>query len=800
MVPSATQLEIRQRLASVVAPWWRGEQISPGGLVFGLNTEGRRHALLWCFQGYREFSQLAARLGPDQPLYGMRSGHMVFQYSQANIRHIADCYTEEILALDLPGPYLVAGNCQASYIAQRIAENLMRLDLRVAALILLNPLPPLPYAGRVALIVSQHDEAQNPYKRFHDPAAAWEDCYLDYTVDSIPGGHGKAFEEPAVSGLVERLETILPDALRRSGDCAAPTCRIDIGVPGYLEARPGTRLRLPVTLGNRGSIPYPATRFSQIWVANHWRDPQGGLLRWLDGRTALDGDIPAAAAVELELVVQVPEEPGRYRLEVDLVKEGSFWFGDLGRETGQCTVSVQSGAGLDEPALVAPVPGRADPPSLPARPAIAEPRLPDALVLAHRAFHEGDFEQAISGYYKALDGIPSVYQCLGEALLRQQRWDEAKAQYLNALALSPGNPDINTALGELAKQSGDWHTAIHYFDQALARQPSALAYANLGGLWEKTGDFERAKAAYDQALALSPALLDALRGAIRASRALKAYEEALGYARRGSEMAPDDGGFLVLEVDIHVDKGDLDTAHALCRKYRRCFPDHPGALVKLGDVLARQGHLQDAEGCLRRAIELDPGFANAHHNLGRVLVRQGRLAEAVASARRAVELDPRKPGYHVHLGNLSAREDRWADAEGCLRRAVELDPGLANAHHDLSRVLARQGKLAGAVASARRAIELDPWKPGYPAHLGNLSVRQDRWADAESHLRRAIELDPGLASAHHDLSRALARQGRLAEAVASAKRATELDPAQPGYRAHLDALLLQTGEPGEASR
>jgi len=799
MHPSATQLEIRQRLVSVVAPWWRGERISPGGLVFGLNTQGRRHPLLWCFQGYREFSQLAARLGPDQPLYGMRSGHMVFQYSEANIRHIADCYTEEILALDLPGPYLVAGNCQASYIAQRIAENLMRLDLRVAALILLNPLPPLPYAGRVALIVSQHDEAQNPYKRFHDPASAWEDCYLGYTVDSIPGGHGKAFEEPAVSSLVERLEAILPDALRRSGDFAPPACRIDISVPEHLEARPGTRLRLPVTLSNRSPFPCPATRFSQIWVANHWRDPQGGLLHWLDGRTALDSDIPTATALELELVVQVPEQPGQYCLEVDLVKEGSFWFGDLGEKTGQCVVSVQSDAEPDESAA-APTADRVAPPSLPTQPAADEPVIADELESAHRAFGKGDFERAIPGYYKALDGIPVAYQRLGEALLHRKRWDEAKTQYLKALALSPGNPDINAALGELAKQSGDWHTAIHYFDQALAQRPSAPAYASLGELREKTGDFERAKAAYDQALALSPTLLDALRGAIRASRALTAYEEALGYVRRGFEIAPDDNGFLMLEVDIHVDKGDLDTAHALCRKYRRCFPDHPGALVKLGDVLARQGQLQDAEGCLRRAIELDPVFANAHHNLGRVLARQGRLAEAVASARQAIELAPRKPGYHVHLGNLSAREDRLTDAEDRLRRAIELDPGLANAHHDLSRVLARQGKLAEAAASARRAIELDPRKPGYHVHLGNLSARADRWADAEACLRRAVELDPSLASAHHDLSRALARQARLAEATASAKRATELDPAQPGYRAHLDALLLQTREPGEASR
>ena len=52
---------------------WHGERMFSGSLLVGYNTAGPRPPIFWFLQEYPEAAQLAKYLGPDQPLYAMRS-------------------------------------------------------------------------------------------------------------------------------------------------------------------------------------------------------------------------------------------------------------------------------------------------------------------------------------------------------------------------------------------------------------------------------------------------------------------------------------------------------------------------------------------------------------------------------------------------------------------------------------------------------------------------------------------------------------------------------------------------------
>jgi hypothetical protein len=50
-------------------------------------------------------------------------------------------------------------------------------------------------------------------------------------------------------------------------------------------------------------------------------------------RAPLPLDVPPGGRAELRLDVRLPERPGRYRLELDMVDEGLEWFADSGSPT-----------------------------------------------------------------------------------------------------------------------------------------------------------------------------------------------------------------------------------------------------------------------------------------------------------------------------------------------------------------------------------------------------------------------------------------------------------------------------------
>ncbi|MDH3316091.1 MAG: phosphopantetheine-binding protein [Gammaproteobacteria bacterium] len=190
---------------------WEGRRPTPESLVVTRNGSGRRQGLFWCLQANHELSQLAKHLGTDQPVHGMRSGHLIMTYSDENVGAIAQRYAAEIIALQPHGSFLLGGNCQGGPIAQGIALRLRELGRTVSLLILMEQFQFPPYDGPVALIFGR-DSIFNPYKPGADPEAEFSVAYpAGFTVDIISGTHGEFFKSPNIETLVSALNGRLYD-------------------------------------------------------------------------------------------------------------------------------------------------------------------------------------------------------------------------------------------------------------------------------------------------------------------------------------------------------------------------------------------------------------------------------------------------------------------------------------------------------------------------------------------------------------------------------------------------------------
>jgi hypothetical protein len=87
---------------------------------------------------------------------------------------------------------------------------------------------------------------------------------------------------------------------------------------------------------NAGSVPW----LSNIFVSYHWLDDRGNAIEWDGIRNPLPHVMAPGDIARVELAVQGPMPPGRYRFQLDLIAERRAWFGELGGRPVESDVDV----------------------------------------------------------------------------------------------------------------------------------------------------------------------------------------------------------------------------------------------------------------------------------------------------------------------------------------------------------------------------------------------------------------------------------------------------------------------------
>lgn len=195
---------------------WRGARRFPDALVIGANTTGSAPPLFWVFQNRSEFEELALCLGPDRPLYGMRSLAGVARmgdHAEEMLDTLANRYLWEILAIAPSGPIVLAGNCAGALLALHLARRLEQVGRAPALLVLLEwsfdrgryDAPTLLLYGSDSVTAAIFAE---PQTRGPD----WRRDFPDRTVVAIPGTHGQFFTAanlpPLANALIEATSRI----------------------------------------------------------------------------------------------------------------------------------------------------------------------------------------------------------------------------------------------------------------------------------------------------------------------------------------------------------------------------------------------------------------------------------------------------------------------------------------------------------------------------------------------------------------------------------------------------------------
>jgi hypothetical protein len=104
-------------------------------------------------------------------------------------------------------------------------------------------------------------------------------------------------------------------------------------------AQGGKPVKLPVTVMNTSNEEFPGGA-DVFGVSYHLLSGERRLLQHDNARSYLLKPLAPGERVNVDLLIEPPQQPGRYRLEIDLVWEGVMWFKDVGNPTAMVEMEV----------------------------------------------------------------------------------------------------------------------------------------------------------------------------------------------------------------------------------------------------------------------------------------------------------------------------------------------------------------------------------------------------------------------------------------------------------------------------
>ena len=133
--------------------------------------------------------------------------------------------------------------------------------------------------------------------------------------------------------------------------------RVSVSAPAELELRTGENTLVPVGVTNTGRLAWDSTADSPILFSYHWRPADGDRFVTFNGaRTPFLSRVEPGATTAIDARVRPPRQPGRYRIEWDVVQEGRLWFSTEPGAAHQVSGVTVVGDASDAPPLATSAP------------------------------------------------------------------------------------------------------------------------------------------------------------------------------------------------------------------------------------------------------------------------------------------------------------------------------------------------------------------------------------------------------------------------------------------------------------
>jgi predicted O-linked N-acetylglucosamine transferase (SPINDLY family) len=325
-----------------------------------------------------------------------------------------------------------------------------------------------------------------------------------------------------------------------------------------------------------------------------------------------------------------------------------------------------------------------------------------------------------------------IKQILATQHMKAGRFAEARAAYLQLVAIDPANSEALHQLGLIEHRLGHSCEGAAFIRQALAIKPQNIqAHSDLAAILITLGRFDEAADACRATLVLDP-------------------DFAPVYTHLGDIM---------LRQGYH-EAAEQAYAHTIGLQHG-CAAAHAGR----AEALAVLGRFEEASEACDIALQYDEDLPQAHGARGFILYKRGQTTEAARAFKNALQLDPGMALTHARLGNLYHAKGLFEEALTAYQCAIEVEPQTAEFVCNKALALQALGRFDDAFDAFSKALTLRPDFPDALTRLGILLNTMGRYDEAIEALRKAVELAPRHSGAYLNLAGVLKERDRLAEAA-----------------------------------
>ncbi|HYO57180.1 tetratricopeptide repeat protein [Archangium sp.] len=315
------------------------------------------------------------------------------------------------------------------------------------------------------------------------------------------------------------------------------------------------------------------------------------------------------------------------------------------------------------------------------------------------------------------------YYVKGTTEYLQGRFDDALASFNTMKELSPDDPRLPAAIGEVYLSMGRLHEASAWFELALERDSKrSTNWSRLGFIHAQLGRVEEARSALRKALALHPKDFNALEQLAELHLERGEKDAAVKHFALAAEASPDTGKTPLVLRATEVLTGDGRHAEALLllAEWAGRGVRTPELLTALGDEQVRAGQLLPAAASYREAASNSPKDPTLWELVGEIYTKLDKPADALAAYRESLRVKDRAV-IHVALARIHLGRNERQAAEEELGRALETVSG-----SDVRELT----ELAGLLSTLGR-------KPDALRILSSLSAEPDHAKDVDLQLRTA---------------------------------------------------------------
>ncbi|NBD13463.1 tetratricopeptide repeat protein [Corallococcus silvisoli] len=265
----------------------------------------------------------------------------------------------------------------------------------------------------------------------------------------------------------------------------------------------------------------------------------------------------------------------------------------------------------------------------------------------------------------------------GNSEYLQGSFDAALKSFDEMKALSPGDPRLPAARGEVLLSMSRLEESAKEFEAALRLDPKrSTNWSRLGFIQAQLGKKDEARQSLQKALALHPRDFNALEQLGELAEDRGDHDEAVRQFTQAAEAAPDasKADLLVRAVDVLTKQGRQDEVLGLLRKATGQGVRTPDVLSALGDAEVRAGQLTEAAAAYEEAAKKSPKDPTLWELVAEIQLKLGKREEALKAYGESLKVKDRAI-VHVELARAHLAANDRAAAEGELQKALDTVSG-----------------------------------------------------------------------------------------------------------------------------